>query len=134
MYKIFCWFITIFAIFLICLMINIPVDEKYITAIFGLIGVVSGSIITIIGTIIREWYMNRGNEELEKRRIELLTEMLNNKQHQWRNISTLSNVIGANKDETRRLLIKLKARGSETNNESEELWGLISKHPLPSER
>lgn len=46
----------------------------------------------------------------------------------WRNISTLSSVIGANEEETKRLLIKAKARGSE---KSDGKWGLIKNHPFP---
>ena len=49
----------------------------------------------------------------------------------WRKLSTLSRVIGADADTTRRLLIQLLARGSEKpRGDGEEVWGLISKHPL----
>ena len=46
---------------------------------------------------------------------------------QWRKLSTLSSVIGSNNETTKRLLIEVEARGSESNN---ELWGLIKHHPL----
>lgn len=50
---------------------------------------------------------------------------------EWRKLSTLSRVIGADADTTKRLLIELGARGSEKPREDgEEVWGLISKHPL----
>ena len=49
----------------------------------------------------------------------------------WRKLSTLARVIGADTYTTRRLLIELGARGSEKPREDlEEVWGLISKHPL----
>jgi hypothetical protein len=49
----------------------------------------------------------------------------------WRKLSTLSRVIGADADTTKRLLIELGARGSEKPREdNEEVWGLISKHSL----
>ena len=49
----------------------------------------------------------------------------------WRKLSTLSRVIGADDDTTRRLLIQLGARGSEKpRGDCEEVWGLISKHTL----
>ncbi len=49
----------------------------------------------------------------------------------WRKLSTLSRVIGADYDETKRLLIAISARGSELpKDNNEEAWGLISKHPL----
>ena len=116
---------------LMFLIIETPFNEKHITAIFGFIGVISGAIIGIVGNIINEWYKNKPSRDLENQRINLLKSMLNNQKHSWRNISTLSNVIGASKEETRRLLIKLGARGSETNNKDKEVWGLISKNPLP---
>ena len=46
---------------------------------------------------------------------------------QWRKLSTLSSVIGSNNETTKRLLIEVEARGSESNN---ELWGLTKYHPL----
>lgn len=46
----------------------------------------------------------------------------------WRNLSTLSAVAGTSADETKRLLIKAKARGSE---KADGKWGLIGNHPFP---
>ena len=128
--KILCGSIIVTTI-LIGVIVNMPFHEKYVSAIFGFIGVISGAIIGIVGNIINEWYKNKPNKDLENQRMELLKNMLNNPEHPWRNLSTLSNVIGASKDETKRLLIKIGARGSEKNNEKKELWGLISKNPLP---
>jgi hypothetical protein len=45
----------------------------------------------------------------------------------WRKLDTLSHVIGANEETTKRLLIELGARGSE---DQQELWGLIKHHPF----
>jgi hypothetical protein len=40
-------------------------------------------------------------------------------------------VIGADADTTKRLLIEIEARGSEIpRDDGEEVWGLVSKHPL----
>ena len=46
----------------------------------------------------------------------------------WRSLSTLSNVTGLDEDEAKRLLVEIGARGSETD---PNLWGLISRNPLP---
>jgi hypothetical protein len=65
----------------------------------------------------------------DKARIKLLTKMLDVKQ--WRFLSTLSRVIGADEDTTRRLLIEAGARSSEKERtDEEEPWGLISKNPI----
>jgi hypothetical protein len=45
----------------------------------------------------------------------------------WRNISTLSRVVGADEETTKKLLIEIGARGSELD---DKLWGLIKYHPL----
>lgn len=62
-------------------------------------------------------------------RTKLLREML--EARDWRKLSTLSSVVGTDLETTRRLLIELGARGSEKlRQDGEEVWGLISKHPL----
>ena len=119
---------------LVFLIINIPFNEKYVTAIFGFIGVITGALIGIVGNLIQEWYKNKDKKELEGKRKMLLKQMLNNTKFEWRDINTLSNVIGATQDETRRLLIDIGARGSETNNGKNELWALIEKQPLPNKQ
>ena len=53
--------------------------------------------------------------------------MLNAEKGGWRKMSTLSGVIGASRDETARLLISIKARGSESG---EDVWALIKNKPL----
>ncbi len=66
---------------------------------------------------------------LDEARKELLLKMLDKKK--WRHLSTLSRVIGADEDTTRRLLIEAGARSSEKERtDGEEPWGLISKNPL----
>ena len=49
----------------------------------------------------------------------------------WRYLSTLSAVIGASDEETKRLLVKANARGSE---KADGKWGLISNHPFPDSK
>lgn len=94
-----------------------------------LVGVVVGSVVTLFANVCFQWFKDRKSIALDKARKRLLQEMLD--ERPWRKLSTLSRVIGADADTTRRLLIDLEARGSETpSDDGDEVWGLISKHPL----
>jgi hypothetical protein len=104
-------------------------DTQFWIAVVGILGVVVGSLATIAGNVLLNWLKGRKQKSLDKARKELLRQMLTAKD--WRNLSTLSRVIGADGDETKRLLIATDARGSELpKDNNEEAWGLISKHPL----
>lgn len=104
-------------------------DTQFWIAIVGLIGVVIGSLITIAGNVLLHWLQTKKESALDNARKELLLKLLNKKQ--WRYLSTLSRVIGADEDTTRRLLIETEARASEKERtDGEEPWGLISKNPL----
>jgi hypothetical protein len=82
-----------------------------------------------VGQLIVHRLQNRKARALDGARIKLLQQML--AARDWRNLSTLSRVIGADADTTRRLLIELGARGSEKPREDgEEVRSLISKHTL----
>ena len=98
-------------------------------AIIGLIGVIVGSILPIIGNAIMHFFENKPKKILDKKRKEMLTEMLEKDPEDWRRLSTLSSVIGASPVETKRLLISIGARGSETEN---NVWALIENKPLPT--
>lgn len=102
---------------------------KQMSAWIGVIGAVVGGCVAIAGQLVVHWFQNRQARALDKARTKLLRQMLEHKD--WRKLSTLTRVVGANADNTRRLLIELGARGSEKPREDdEEVWGLISKHPL----
>jgi len=104
-------------------------DTQFWIAVIGILGVVVGSLATIGGNLLLNWLQGRKQKSLDKARKELLRQMLT--ERDWRKLTTLSRVIGADSDETRRLLIAINARGSELPKENnEEAWGLISKHPL----
>lgn len=104
-------------------------DTKTWVALIGLIGAVVGSFLTIAGNLVIHCVKSKPERELAKNRKQLLTTLLQNKE--WRRLSTLSKVIGATEEETKRLLISVGARGSENRRkDGEEIWGLISKHPL----
>jgi len=86
-------------------------------------------LLVIAGNLLLNWLQHRDEKTLDDARKKLLEKMLN--ATDWRKLSTLFRVIGADRDTTTRLLIELGARGSETlRPDGEEVWGLISKHPL----
>ena len=108
---------------------NVVRDTQFWIAVIGILGVVVGSLATIGGNVFLNWLQGRKQKSLDEARKRLLREMLT--ERDWRKLSTLSRVIGADSDETRRLLIAINARGSELPEDNdEEAWGLISKHPL----
>ena len=60
----------------------------------------------------------------------MLKEMLEDDrfEEKWRNLSTMSAIIGTEEAETKRLMIQAGARGSE---KADGKWGLIKNHPFP---
>ncbi|WP_156041967.1 hypothetical protein [Bradyrhizobium sp. URHD0069] len=91
-----------------------------------------GAFVGGVGSLLTTWFnawLNRKNQldQYDKAAMKLLTAMLEQGQN-WRTLKILSNVIGANADDTKTLLLMLGARASETN---PDLWGLISRNPLP---
>lgn len=105
-------------------------DTKFWVAIIGLVGAVVGSLLTMFGNILLHWIKEKPKTDLEKTRIKLLKEMLDDERFsdKWRNLSTLCAVIGADEQETKRLLFMAGARGSE---KADGKWGLLKNHPLP---
>jgi len=104
-------------------------DNQFWIAIVGLLGSIVGGLLVIAGNLFLNWLQNNKQKALDKDRKRLLKEMLN--ASDWRKLSTLLRVIGADRDTATRLLIEIGARGSERPREDgEEVWGLISKHPL----
>ena len=104
-------------------------DTQFWIAMVGLIGAIVGAVLAILGNLLLAWVQDRKQNSLDTARKRLLQQMLDLRD--WRKLSTLSRVIGAESDTTRRLLIELSARGSEKpRDDGEEVWGLISKHPL----
>ena len=106
-------------------------DTKFWIALIGIIGGVIGAGLTLLGNIIFHWFKEKSQRDFDNQRIKILEEMLDDGRflEKWRNISTLSAVIGASEEETKRLLITAKARGSE---KADGKWGLIKNHPFPS--
>jgi hypothetical protein len=104
-------------------------DTQFWIAVVGLVGAVVGSLLTIAGNLLVHWVQERKQKKLDSQRINLLMQML--ERDDWRHLSTMSRVIGAPLEETRRLLIQLGARASESERaDGEEAWALLSKKPL----
>lgn len=99
-------------------------------AIFGFLGTLIGAVTTIAAIWIKERLDRKRRDKEDAPRKALLRTMLQNMPDgmDWRKMETLSRVIGAQRDETARLLISIGARGSESG---EDLWALISEKPLP---
>lgn len=102
-------------------------DSKFWIGLIGVIGAIVGSLLTILGNFALEWFKSKSQRTLDKSRQDLLKEMLSDPSYEWRNLSTLSAVIGCDEETTKHHLISIGARGSEKNDGK---WGLISKHPL----
>lgn len=103
--------------------------EFWTGLIAGLLGSVIGAATTIVAVYVQHRLARGSQDKLDGDRKALLLPMLQNAGGDgWRKIETLARVIGADHDTTKRLLIELSARGSEKFN---DVWGLLSKHPLP---
>lgn len=104
-------------------------DTSLWGSVVGLAGVIVGVAMTVAGNFLLHWFQDRPRRKLDEGRKKLLKQMLQDsrfKEH-WRKITTLSRVVGADEETTKRLLIELKARGSEKD---DGLWGLLEYHPL----
>ena len=95
----------------------------------GVLGAAIGSAVTLLGQWCKYFWETNAVRERDKGRKALLREMLDNPGPTgWRTMATLSSVIGADVNETARLLIEIKARASESGNET---WAYIRDKPLP---
>lgn len=99
-------------------------------AAIGLLGALIGAIAAIGAVVVQHYLRGFKQEKIDAPRRAMLKQMLEKmpEDKEWRNIETLSRVIGADRADTTRLLIEIEARGSESEN---DVWALISKKPLP---
>lgn len=104
-------------------------DTALWVALIGLAGVIAGALLTICGNTFLHWLKEKPQRALDEKRIDILKTMLEDSRfpEKWRNLETLSAVIGATDEETKRLLIKAGARGSE---KADGKWGLLKNHPF----
>ena len=107
------------------------ISEGVIIAFIGFGGVVVGAVLSIAGQFALNWRQERGQRMVDKARKELLRKMLERPEWTWRSFSRLKDVVGADDETTKRLLLEIGARGSE---DGEPQWGLISRNPFMNER
>lgn len=105
-------------------------NNQMVSALIGLLGALIGS----AGTIVSQWLIHhlkeRKSVQLDASRKKLLIKMLRSKKYPWRKLETLMHVIGADEENTKRLLLEVGARASE---DGRPLWGLIERNPLPED-
>ena len=104
-------------------------NTSFWVAVVGLAGVVIGAVITVIGNFFLHKIQDGPRLKLDNSRKELLKKMLRDSRFPkgWRELSTLSRVVGADDNTTKRLLFEVGARGSEMD---DGMWGLIERHPF----
>jgi hypothetical protein len=104
-------------------------DSSLVIAIVGVVGIIVGALFSVLGNVLLHYLQNKRKDTLDESRKDLLFKMLDNDRfpNKWRKLETLSRVIGADDETTKRLLIEIGARGSESEGNS---WGLIKYHPL----
>ena len=88
-----------------------------------------GGVITLAAQYIMHRIQTGKVREVDTKRSALLGRMLNNPGPLgWRNLTTMSHVLGASEQETARLLIEMDCRASETGSGG---WAYIRDKPLP---
>ena len=102
-------------------------NDNIIIALISIFGVIIGTFISSGTNYIVEKNKNKKQNKLDNIRQDILMKMLQDKEFEWRKLSTLSKVIGCTEEETKNHLIVIGARGSEKES---EMWGLILNHPL----
>jgi hypothetical protein len=97
-------------------------DELLVAAI-GVAGVAVGGAIQYLA----QSFDQRQQVKVDRKRKKILTEMLNDPAHDWRTLARCARVIGADEETTKRLLIGIGARCSETDDAN---WALMSRQPF----
>ncbi|GAB3483063.1 hypothetical protein [Marinomonas epiphytica] len=105
-------------------------DVSFWTAWIAFGGVVIGALIAIIGNVIVFNLQRKDKKKLDYLRKALLKSMLDDPNFaEGRSLETLCKVTGAEKEDCRRLLIEMKARGF-TLAGGREGWTYIKNRPL----
>lgn len=94
-------------------------------------GTVIGSFGTLATTYLQHHLANKKQTKIDVARKSLLKKALDGVGGDgWMGIQTLAQIVGADLDSTRALLIEIDARGSMKLNK--EMWSLLSRNPLPT--
>ncbi len=95
----------------------------------GLAGTLVGSGVTLLGQYVKHRWETSTSRNRDTKRKALLQQMLSTPGPTgWKKMSTMSGVIGADREETARLLIEIDARASETGS---DVWAYLKDKPLP---
>ena len=97
-------------------------------AIWGFLGSMIGAAAALVGFIVQDAIAERRAKRRDAPRRKMIRQMLENPAYEWRELETISRVIGTDRAEATRLLIAEGARGSEDGN---DVWALVSRKPLP---
>lgn len=94
--------------------------------------VLLGTLFGTAGSLVTTWltaYLGRQSQHPKyDKAVEALLQKMLASGPQWRKLDTLARVTGLSEQHAKEYLIEIGARGSETNG---DLWGLISRNPLP---
>lgn len=98
----------------------------------GIVGGLLGSVTAIVSSYwgprwLETWRRDQEEERLHGARKELLHQLLENDNFEWRKLSTLANATGTTEEECKRLLIEIGARGSTAG---DGMWALRSRQPI----
>lgn len=94
-------------------------------------GAAIGGVVSLGGTVLSHFLAGRKQEKIDKARRKLLrTTLKGAAKNGWMSIEALAQIVGADLDSTRALLIDIQARGSMKT--EKEAWSLISRNPLPT--
>lgn len=76
---------------------QVVADTRFWIALIGLLGGIAGALLTLFGNVVLHWLKEKPKRELDKKRKAILKEMLDDNRfaEKWRNLDTLSAVIGA---------------------------------------
>jgi hypothetical protein len=108
------------------------ISEPILIALIGILGAIVGSVATIAGNVVMHFLEKRAARKREEPQRKMLEEMLNRADFDyWRKLDTMMRVIGADESTTKRLLIEIHARGSETEDGK---WALMEKHPILNDK
>ncbi|WP_170515376.1 hypothetical protein [Ruegeria atlantica] len=102
--------------------------NEILIAIFG--GLVGGVVSPIL---LEEYRARKHKKDWKEPRKMLLKSMLEDPKYRFKSIDKLSRTIGSTPDDTRTLLIELKARGAKMKKSKKEGWALIERAPLQEE-
>ena len=99
----------------------------------GLAGII-GAVIVASATLSANWLSHhlktRRDSTLSEKRRDRLRQMLSGERYTWRSLDSLAAAIGADEEETAKLLIEIDARASMSNGRS---WALIERAPFPED-